>query len=213
MDFVDRSGREGPGRSPGSPVHDVKVTAVSRKRAKSLQWLRFATVALLFSATILSVAVLISLVLFNSKPESRLVYKDKMQVVVIGEQQVPYFGKIVEINNRYVRLRDIYYFRVTKPIQPENPNQSQDISLVKLGCELHGPFDEMVIRRDSVIFWENLKDDGQVAKAIKTFREQNPGGQKCPEPNANQQSQSTQNQPTTPTTTPPTNTNNSTNRR
>lgn len=211
MDFIGRSGQEGPGRAPGNPVHDVKATAVSRKRAKSLRWLRLATVALLFSATILSVAVLISLVLFNNKPESRLVYKDKMQVVVIGEQQVPYFGKIVEINNRYVRLRDIYYFRVTKPIQPENPNQSQDISLVKLGCELHGPFDEMVIRRDSVIFWENLKDDGQVAKAIKTFREQNPGGQKCPEPSANQQSQSTQNQPTAPATTPPANTN--TNRR
>jgi hypothetical protein len=50
---------------------------------------------------------------------------------------------------------------------------------VKLGCELHAPFDQMVINRDQVTFWENLQDDGQVAKAVATFKKENPNGQKC----------------------------------
>ncbi|MBC7707914.1 hypothetical protein H7Y63_01690 [Polaromonas sp.] len=37
----------------------------------------------------------------------------------------------------------------------------------------------MVINRSQVTFWENLQDNGQVAKAVKTFKTQNPGGQKC----------------------------------
>ena len=42
--------------------------------------------------------------------------------------------------------------------------------LQKLGSELHGPEDQMVINRDQVQFWENLKDDGQVVKAITTYK-------------------------------------------
>jgi hypothetical protein len=37
----------------------------------------------------------------------------------------------------------------------------------------------MVINRDQVQFWENLQADGQVANAVKSFKDQNPNGQKC----------------------------------
>jgi len=72
--------------------------------------------------------------------------------------------------------------RVNQTVQPNqstNSATSNDVSLVKLGCELHGPEDEMLINRDQVIFWENLKADGQVAKAVAEYQKQNPNGQKC----------------------------------
>lgn len=47
--------------------------------------------------------------------------------------------------------------------------EGQRISLAKLGNELHGPEDKMFINSDQLLFWENLKDDGQVAKAISDF--------------------------------------------
>lgn len=77
-------------------------------------------------------------------------------------------------------MENIYYLRVNQQVQPnQSSNSTNDISLVKLGCELHGPQDNMVINREQVIFWENLKPDGQVAKAVENYKKQNPGEQKC----------------------------------
>jgi hypothetical protein len=78
-------------------------------------------------------------------------------------------------------MSNIYYLRVNQTVQPDskNTNNNNDVSLVKLGCELHGPQDQMVINQDQVIFWENLKSDGQVAKAVATFQKNNPDGQNC----------------------------------
>ena len=69
-------------------------------------------------------------------------------------------------------LSDIYYVRVENPIQPEGASQEAqpNISLAKLGNELHGPQDVMYVSRDKVLYWENLKDDGQVVKAITEYK-------------------------------------------
>jgi hypothetical protein len=91
-----------------------------------------------------------------------------------------YFGKIQALNSKYLTMDNIYYLRVNQQVQPnQSTSSSQDISLAKLGCELHGPDDLMVINRDQVTFWENLKDDGQVVKAISEFVKNNPNGQTC----------------------------------
>ena len=37
----------------------------------------------------------------------------------------------------------------------------------------------MLINREQVVFWENLKSDGDVTEAIATYREENPEGQDC----------------------------------
>ncbi len=109
-----------------------------------------------------------------------------MQAVFLNGGQV-YFGKINSTNDKFMRVSDIYYLRVNQQVQPDGAaanNSNQDISLVKLGRELHGPQDSMVINQGQVIFWENLKDDGQVAKAVADYKKQNPNGQKCDAPAA-----------------------------
>ncbi|MEO8862943.1 MAG: hypothetical protein ABI354_01325 [Candidatus Saccharimonadales bacterium] len=116
----------------------------------------------------------------SSGNEGKYVAHDRMQAIFLNGGQV-YFGKIKNLNDKYIRASDIYYLRVNQTVQP-NSNaaaNNQDIALVKLGCELHGPNDEMVINQSQVIFWENLKADGQVAKAVAQFKQQNPNGQKC----------------------------------
>jgi hypothetical protein len=93
------------------------------------------------------------------------------QAVFLTNGQV-YFGKLSHFSADYVTLDDIYYLQVG-PQQGSSitPSQSsttpgQQISLVKLGNELHGPVDEMHINRSQVLFYEDLKSDGQVVKAI-----------------------------------------------
>lgn len=96
------------------------------------------------------------------------------QAVFLSNGQV-YFGHISDIMSKNITLTDIFYLQVT-PAQGSqqstqaNTNQSQQLQLVKLGSELHGPEDKMHINRDHVLFYENLKKDGKVVKAIEEYK-------------------------------------------
>lgn len=92
------------------------------------------------------------------------------QAVFLSNNQV-YFGKLSRESSSYPVLRDIYYLRITTQLQPTNPNaQQQQVNLVKLGNELHGPEDEMRINRNHILFIEDLKSESQVVAAIEDFK-------------------------------------------
>jgi hypothetical protein len=97
------------------------------------------------------------------------------QAVFLTNGQV-YFGKYSAIDNTYVKLTDIYYLQVQQTVQPgsssssSSSNANQQVSLAKLGGELHGPEDQMYINRDQVLFWENLKNSGKVVQAIQKYQ-------------------------------------------
>ena len=103
---------------------------------------------------------------------------DKYQAVFLTNGQV-YFGKLSNPTRDYLTLRDIYYLQVTQPPlqgsvgqtqQQATQGQQPQVSLVKLGNELHGPEDEMYISRSQLLFYEDLKEDGQVVKAIREYK-------------------------------------------
>lgn len=99
----------------------------------------------------------------------------QLQAVFLTNGQV-YFGKVSHVDSSYVKLTNIYYLQVTngqqQAVQPKDQNQQPQVSLAKLGGELHGPEDVMYISRQQVLFWENLKEDGKVAKAVKDYQAQ-----------------------------------------
>ncbi|MDR3642557.1 MAG: hypothetical protein P4L74_02925 [Candidatus Doudnabacteria bacterium] len=94
------------------------------------------------------------------------------EAVFLTNGQV-YFGKLSNADSDYPTLTDIYYLQVgpqqgsaTSPTQTSSSTPQQQISLVKLGNELHGPEDQMFISRTQILFYEDLKSSGQVVKAI-----------------------------------------------
>jgi hypothetical protein len=92
------------------------------------------------------------------------------QALFLTNGQV-YFGKLSSVSDQYVKLTDIYYLQVQQSVQPTDKtsnSQSPQVSLAKLGSELHGPEDQMEVNRDQVLFWENLKNDGKVVQAIQS---------------------------------------------
>lgn len=97
---------------------------------------------------------------------------DSYQAVFLTNNQV-YFGKLSRADSKYPVLKEVYYLQVTQALQPRGQEETptQNVSLVKLGGELHGPEDEMVINRDHILFYEDLKPDSQVVQAIKQFKE------------------------------------------
>jgi hypothetical protein len=164
-------------QQPMTPQVHPSAAMPAMTKKKKLSTSQIVMSAMLFGVAILSVLILVSVVLGGSKGLSDAVKKDRYQAVFLTSQdgQV-YFGKLKAFNSQYYKLSDIFYVRVENKIQPEGQAQAnstasqQSISLAKLGNELHGPDDEMFISKDKVLFWENLKEDGQVVKAIREYK-------------------------------------------
>ncbi len=176
MEFSNRGAQQ--------PVAPAPARSGRKPRGKLLN---IVSVVLLVAIALLIGGMIWMIANGGTKAEKEYVDKGKYQAVFLNGGQV-YFGKVRDLNNRFLVVDSIYYLRVNEQAgEGQDATQqtaSQDISLAKLGCELHGPEDKMVINREQVTFWENLKDDGQVAKAIAEFVKQNPDGQKCTEPAA-----------------------------
>lgn len=104
----------------------------------------------------------------------------KYQAVFFTNGQV-YFGKLASVNSEYLQLTDVYYLQnqqSTDEVEDPNNPQASDAdqssaTLIKLGKEIHGPEDEMIISKEQVLFYENLKTDGSVSKTIAQDKSQN----------------------------------------
>lgn len=111
----------------------------------------------------------------DNKEKTEAQSKDKYQAVFLTNGQV-YFGKLNDEGGDYIKLTDIYYLQAQdQKVQPkEAASQNEpNMTLIKLGKELHAPADEMNISRTQVLFWEDIKDDGKVMQAIKEYQASN----------------------------------------
>jgi hypothetical protein len=133
------------------------------------------------TAIIVAVVVLLALVgaFFASKVllNPTLVKKDQYQAVFLTNGQV-YFGKLESGGPQFLRLKDVYYLQTsdstekTGEASAEQPAEdSQTQTLIRLGKEIHGPDNEMLISREQVLFFENISNDGTVGKAIKSDKD------------------------------------------
>jgi len=102
-----------------------------------------------------------SFILYSSQ------FKEEYQAVFLTNGQV-YFGHLDSSRELY-ELTDIYYLQVNQDLQraAEDVSNKPDLTLIKLGEELHGPTDRMLINRDQVLFVEDLKQNSKVIKSIK----------------------------------------------
>jgi hypothetical protein len=179
MDFSNRNVQSNQPPAPAAH-HAVPPASAGRRKSDRGKWARIGAMSLLAAIVILIVAVIL-LVASGVKSEDSYVDTGKLQAVFLNTGQV-YFGNVKAMNDKYFVLTNIYYLQTannSSSSSAPSSNANTNVTLVKLGCELHEPYDQMVINRTSVTFWENLQDGGQVAKAVSTFQKNNPQGQKC----------------------------------
>ena len=158
--------------------HKPVVGVGKQKRKLRLRGKRWIVAALL-----LAVAIGWSWWLFGRAPvynEDKGINTNQYQAVFLTNGQV-YFGKLSHLNHRYVTITDIYYLQVqsssaSADSKLQDASSSTDtgtqVSLAKLGSELHGPEDKMYIASDQMLFWENLKNDSKVVQAIDKYQNQ-----------------------------------------
>lgn len=120
----------------------------------------------LSAVLIIVLLILVGLGVWKWMMADSAVAKNQYQALFLTNGQV-YFGKLSHVNDKYVELSDIYYLQVQQAVQPAENDKDPQVSLAKLGSELHGPEDKMSVNREQVLFWENLKDDSKVVEAIK----------------------------------------------
>jgi hypothetical protein len=93
---------------------------------------------------------------------AEVIDRNLYQAVFLVGGQV-FFGKLQEQGDHFFILSDTFYLSV--PDQAGAQGQ-----LIKRGNEIHGPKDPMIIPVNEVLFIENLRDDSQVATAIRKFK-------------------------------------------
>lgn len=91
--------------------------------------------------------------------------------VFLANGQV-YFGHMSKLDATTMQLIDVYYLQIntnlsSEALQSKKNKTDFHLTLIKLGQEIHGPTDQMFINRQQILFWEKLRNDGEVIQAIK----------------------------------------------
>ena len=123
-------------------------------RTKKILWLIIA----------IGIVVVILAVVFGQRASRRKA--DIYEAVFLDNNQV-YFGKLSELRGDFIKLTDIYYLRAGTVQKGEAGELPSQVDLIKLGSELHGPRDEMIINREHVIFYEEIGDQSEIRKLIR----------------------------------------------
>jgi hypothetical protein len=202
MEFSPRGVRT-PSPQPASPQGPTVHHSTSHRK-KHIDWaartIRFELFTVIVGSALLLAAVSLYVAFSGGvATESKKVDNSKYQAVFLNGgvtsgsvSYSTYFGHLTKINDKYAVLTDVFYLT-----DQSTQNGNSSPQLTKLGCQqLHSPYDEMVINRSQVAFWENLKNDGKVVQAIQQFKKTNPNGPNCSQASSNNQNS------TTPTTTP-----------
>lgn len=96
---------------------------------------------------------------------------DRYQAVFLDNGQV-FFGKLKNTRGAYLKLDDAYYSKSQE--LPEDATAEQkaavtnNVSLVQVGKEVYGPENNLNIKAEQVLFWQDLQKDSKVSKAIKS---------------------------------------------
>lgn len=165
-DFQQRNIPRAAPSSQQTAPHPTEPTAQKHPRQKPARRLRgvaYVIVALVsLPAFVLGGLWLSHLDVFTG------VESNHYQAVFLTNGEI-YFGKLRYTLTGQARLTDIYYIKKPSTTATSDTKASSDqaIELVKLGKELHGPRDNMIISNYQLLYFENLSDDSQVVKTIE----------------------------------------------
>mgnify|MGYP000970491393 FL=1 len=118
--------------------------------------------AVMITAAIVLVGALLGLMLLVPKGER--IKAGQYQVVYTTSGQA-YFGKLQNTGGDYLVLKSPYTAQEVKGTDEKSQPQT---TLVKVSQQAYGPEDVMSLKSEQVLFWQNLRPDSKVAKAIES---------------------------------------------
>lgn len=116
---------------------------------------------------VLGIGYWVSGILEQTQENELVTDASKYQAVFLDNGQV-YFGHLTS-GEEFFRLTDVFYLQYRQNPQTGDPAADADVSIIKLGNEVHGPQDWMDINEEHVLFIEELKAESRVASAIADY--------------------------------------------
>ena len=142
------------------------------RQPRNLSWLKWPLFALI---TVIVAASVWYFMPHQGASVASAIDTNKYQAVFLSNGQV-YFGRLSVVNSDYMKLTNVFYLErqlSTGGTTTESDNESATVTpgdnnfqLLKYSDVLYGSEDAMVISKDDIIRFENLRSDGVVAKAI-----------------------------------------------
>lgn len=152
-----------------SAKDDVLLTSRRHSQEKSSQkrpWLS----TVLLCLVLLIVAGGVWTVFFSRSNLPSYIKTNKYQTVELANNHA-YYGKITKMTDTEIILSDVFYIQA--PTQTDETKTDAKFELIKIGKEMAGAEDTILINRSQVVLVENLSDDGQVVQQIKAYHKQN----------------------------------------
>ncbi len=147
-----------------------------------VKFMRIEVFTVLLGAALLLAAVALYAGLASPGTESKQINTKEYQAVFLANGQL-YFGKIGDLNSKYLVLRNVFYIENPSGTSSTTQTQSASYTLHKLGTtELYQPEDAMVVNRDTVTYWVNMKDSSQVVTKINEYYKNPNAGQSTSTP-------------------------------
>lgn len=155
----------------GQSVSVAKESRGQSSKNTSGGWLKYIVSGLLVLAVIM-----VMLWFFGStKSINSSIDHSKYQAVFTVTGEV-YFGKLTILPDDYYKLTDVYYIQKkttqTEGVDTDIAKEANNLELIKLGNEMHGPEDTMFLNRSQVLYFENLKTDGTITIKITEEKKQ-----------------------------------------
>lgn len=168
---------EPPRAAVTSSYQDAPATATPRRSSSASAPVKRRLMWPFIAASVVVLAIIGWLIWSNMQNSGTAIDSGKYQAVFFTNGQV-YFGKLQQFNSEQLKLTDVYYLQTQNATgESKNPQETStdqgDVQLIKLGNEIHGPEDAMIISKDQVLFYENLKSDGKVAESISKYKAPN----------------------------------------
>jgi hypothetical protein len=203
MEFMSRGSGHPAQQVPQQPGAHI----ATKTRRKHIDWVaktvRFELFVVVIGVALLLVAVSLWLATGNfTNAETKQINTKEYQAIFLTNGQV-YFGKVGTLNSKFVSLTHVFYIENQNSTSSSTTTASSNYTLRKLGVsELHAPEDKMVINREQISFWENLKDSSQVVTKIKEYYSNPSAANQSSSSTGTQGSNSTTTQSTTSTSKP-----------
>lgn len=100
----------------------------------------------------------------------------KNQAVLLTNGQT-YFGKLQMVDGEFAKLSNVFYVQseeaAAQADEEAAPATNNNMRLIKRGQEVFGPDDSMMISRDQILYFENIKDDSQVSQLMRDYQASN----------------------------------------
>lgn len=159
-----------PANSPESNRPPSRQTETTKSSPKPKKWL-IAVITGLFVVGLGGLAW----VSFQSGVGSAI-DRDKNQAVLLANGQT-YFGQLEFIDGQFAKLSDVFYVQsdeaAAQAADDGQPVANNNMQLIKRGQEVFGPEDAMMISRDQIMYFENIKDDSQVSQLMREYQANN----------------------------------------